>query len=56
MEADNDNESGFKECVEEHLTTCFPLASLKFKFDEAMELSSKFKCPNCNFRGQKDDV
>jgi hypothetical protein len=50
------HESGFEECAEEHLTTCFPLASLKFKFDEAMELSSRFKCPTCNFGGQKDDA
>ena len=31
---DDDTDSGFEERAEEHLTTCFPLASLKFKFEE----------------------
>jgi hypothetical protein len=53
---EDDTESGFEERAEEHLTTCFPLASLKFKFDEVMEWSSKFKCPTCHFGGQKDDA
>ena len=49
-------ESQFETRAEEHLTSCFPLASLKFRFDEVMELNSKFKCPTCNFGGQKDDA
>ena len=53
---EDDTESGFEERAEEHLTTCVPLASLKFKFDEVMELNSKFKCPTCLFGGQKDDA
>lgn len=54
--ADDGTESSFETRAEEHLTSCFPLASLKFKFDEAMEWNSKFKCPTCNFGGQKDDA
>jgi len=54
--ADDASASSFEARAEEHLTSCFPLASLKFKFDEAMEWNSKFKCPTCNFGGQKDDA
>ena len=52
----DEDESDFEARAEEHLTSCFPLASLKFKLDEAMEWNSKFKCPTCNFGGQKDDA
>lgn len=53
---EGEDESGFEERAEKHLTSCFPLASLNFKFDEVMEWNSKFKCPTCSFGGQKDDA
>jgi hypothetical protein len=53
---EGEDESRFAERAEEHLTSCFPLATLKFKFDEVMEWNSKFKCPTCSFGGQKDDA
>jgi hypothetical protein len=46
---------GFEERAEEHLTSCFSLASLRKEFDDAMECAAKFKCPSCKRSGRKDE-